>query len=91
MAPGVASVYLGLLTGAAVLSRRVTHSSCIRSALNEVLLAILYTILFAAVLLGVGGFAASVVSAILIGLLFLAALIFTSTACLIRCLFQCND
>lgn len=92
VALGIAVVYLGVLAGAAVLSRRAEHSICTCSALNTVLLAILGTILFAVVLLGVGIVATSVISAILIGLLlFFAALIFTSTACLIRCLFQCND
>lgn len=92
VALGIAVVYLGLLAGAAILARRSEQSCCTCSALNTVLLAILGTILFAVVLLGVGIVATSVVSAILTGLLlFFAALIFTSTACLIRCLFECNS
>lgn len=89
---GIAVVYLAVLAGAAVLSRRTERCYCVCRALNALLLAILGTALFSVVLLAVGIVATSIVSAILVGLLlFFTALILTSTACLVRCLTDCGD
>jgi len=59
---------------------------------QRVLAGILGTVLFSLVILAVGIVATSVVSAILVGLLVaFFALIVTATACLIRCLADCDD
>lgn len=87
---GIAVVYLGVLLVAAALARRTERMGCC-TPLNALLAGILGTILFAVVLLAVGITATSVLSAILVGLLlFFLSLIFTATACFIRCLTDCT-
>jgi len=88
VALGVALVYLA---GLAVIAAR-TRSDCLCRSLSGVLAGILGTVLFSLVILAVGIVATSVVSAILVGLLVaFFALIVTATACLIRCLADCDD
>lgn len=88
---GIAVAYLGILTVAAALNRRNDGCGCRCDLLNLVLTGILGTILLALVLLAVGIVATSVLSAILVGVLvFFFALIFTGTACFIRCLSDCE-
>ena len=65
---------------------------CMCSAINNLLVGILGTILFSVILLAVGVVATSVISAILVGLLVLfLSLIFTSTACLVRTRLGCGN
>ena len=88
---GVAVVYLGVLLVAAALAGRETPGRCTCEALNALLVGILGAILFALVLLAVGIVATSILSAVLVGvLLFFLALVFSSTACLVRSLLSCS-
>jgi hypothetical protein len=90
VALGIGVVYLVVLLVTTALGRRGLSGCC--GSLGPVLTGVLGSILFAAVLLGVGIVATSVVSAILVGLLVgLLALTFTGTACLIKCLSDCDD
>ena len=89
---GVAVVYLAVLAIAGALRRRSSCNRCECSAIGTVLTGILATALLSVVLLAVGIVATSVVSAILVGLLLLAVtLVLGGTACLVRCLFDCED
>ena len=89
---GIAVVYLAVLAIAGALRRRSSCNRCECSAVGTLLLGILGTALLSAVLLAVGIVATSVVSAILVGLLLLfTTLILGGTACLVRCLFDCED
>ena len=91
VALGVAVVYLVVLLIAAALAESSSAGRCICEGVNTLLVGILGAILFALVLLAVGIVATSVLSAILVGLLiFFLALTFTSTACLIRSLLDCE-
>lgn len=88
---GIAIAALGvLILGTALVRRNV--GTCLCTALQTVLTGILGTVLFSVVLLAVGIVATSVVSAILVGL---TAGFFTLTvvgsACLVRCLADCED
>lgn len=88
---GVAAVYLATLVAATLLSRGAENGACLCPALSALLIGILGSVLLAVVLLAVGIVATSVVSAILVGLLlFFFALIFAGSACLVRCLANCN-
>ena len=91
VALGIAVVYLGILLVTTALARRTGCRPCTANSLAVVLAGILGAILTAAVLLAVGITATSVVSAIVVGLLagFLT-LVFTGTACLVRCLADCE-
>ena len=85
---GIAVVYLGIW---AVIPRVSVRNYCCRG-LTAALVGILGTILFSLVLLAVGITATSIVSAILVGLLVgFLALVFTGTACLIRCQADCDN
>ena len=85
---GVALAYLGLLT---VTAGRNQLCTCGCAALNAVLLGILGTILFAAILLAVTFDAASILGAIIVGLLFASfTLVIGATTCLVRALSGCN-
>lgn len=87
---GIAVVYLGVLEVATARARRPELNCC--RAISAVLAGILGAALLAVVLLAVGIVATSVVSAILVGLLlFFLSLILTATACLIKCLADCED
>lgn len=88
---GIAVVYLGVLTVAVALAERADRCDRLCSRLNLLLIGILGAILLAVVLLAFGIIATSVVSAILVGLLlFFFTLVFTGSACLIRCLAGCS-
>lgn len=89
---GVAALYLVILFLGAALRRRNDERDCRCPAINTILVGILGTILFSLVLILVDIAAASVIGAILVGLLvFFFSLIFTATACLIRTLFDCQS
>lgn len=91
VALGIAVVYLAVLLVSTALARRAENRPCLCGNLETVLAGILGTILFAVVLLAVGITATSVISAILVGLLAaFVTLIFTGTACLVRCLAACE-
>lgn len=91
VALGIAVVYLAVTLLSAATTRR-TESHCACSALSLLLFAVLGTALFAVVLLAVEFAATSVVGAIITGaLLFFLSLILTSTACFVKCLFNCRD
>lgn len=88
---GIAAIYLlgALITS--VLVRR-TNKCCICPAVSALLAGVLGTALFSAVLLAVDIAATGIISAILTGLLlFFLALIFTGTACLVKCLAGCDE
>jgi hypothetical protein len=88
-AAGVAVVYLAVLVASAA---RGEGRRCLCAALNAVLLGILGTVLFSVVLLAVGIVATSVLSAVLVGLVVASlALTLTASACLVRCLADCED
>ena len=88
---GVAVVYLAVLLVSASLFRNVCCAS-LCTIITSLLSGILGTILLSVVLLGIEFAATSVLGAVLAGaLLFFFFLAVTSTACLVRCLFNCND
>lgn len=88
---GVAVVYLAVLLVSASLFRNVCCGS-LCTIITSLLSGILGTILLSVVLLGIEFAATSVLGAVLAGaLLFFFFLAVTSTACLVRCLFNCND
>ena len=87
---GIGVVYLGVLA-ATVAASSADVSTCACASLSTLLAGIVGTILFAAVLLGVGIVATSVVSAILVGILVgFFFLTITATACLVRYLAGCG-
>ena len=87
---GIAVVYLGVLVVAAAV-RRGEQRSCLCPALSAVLAGILGSVLFSLVLLAVGITATSILSAVLVGLtVAFLALVITGTACLVRCLADCD-
>lgn len=87
----IAVIYLGLLLVTAALDRGGEHCGCMCPVLRTLLAGILGTILFAVVLLVVDIASASVLGALLTGLLvFSFALTLTAAACLVRCLFDCE-
>lgn len=88
---GIAVGYLAVLVVAMALARRQWQDGCLCESVGGVLAGILGTILFATVLLAVGIVATSVVTAILVGLVTLFfALTVASSACLVRCLADCE-
>lgn len=89
---GIAVVYLAVLVVATALAARQERRCCQCRPLRTALAGILGTIFFALVLLAVGIVATSVVSAILVGvLLFFVTLVFAGTACLVKCLGDCEE
>ncbi len=91
VALGIAVVYLGVLVVSTALARRSSDAPCLCPALDTLLIGILGSALFSAVLLAVGIVATSVVSAILVGLLIASlALSLTASACLVRTLADCD-
>lgn len=88
---GIAVVYLAvILITSAVFRRGCCESLC--STVNALLAGILGTVLLSVVLLAVEFAATSIIGAVLTGaLLFFFFLSVTSTACLIRCLFECGE
>lgn len=88
---GVAVVYLAVLLVSASLFRNVCCGS-LCTIITALLSGLLGTILLSVVFLGIEFAATSVLGAVLAGaLLFFFFLAVTSTACLVRCLFNCND
>ena len=86
---GVAVVYLAVLVASVV---RGAGRRCLCHALNGVLAGILGTVLFSLVLLAVGIVATSTLTAVLVGLVVASlALALTGSACLVRCLADCED
>lgn len=89
---GISVVYLGVLVVATALSRNTEVCGCRCGILSALLIGILGAILFALVLLAVGIVATSPINAILVGLLlFFFSLTLTGTACLVRCLSDCES
>lgn len=88
---GIAVVYLAVaLVSGTFLRNRCCADLC--SIITALLAAILGTVLFSVVFLAIEFPATSVIGAILTGvLLFFFFLILTSTACLVRCFFNCED
>ncbi len=88
---GIAVVYLAVvLISAAIFRKENCEDLC--SIVSALLVGILGTVLLSIVLLGIEFAATSVIGAIITGtLLFFFFLIVTSTACLVRCFFNCND
>lgn len=88
---GIAVGYLAVLAGGFLLRKCQEPARCLCRALSTVLVGIWGTQLFAVVLLAVDITAASVLSAVLVGLLIASlALSLGATACLIRCLADCE-
>lgn len=89
---GIAVAYLGILLLSASAQQQCTRCSCTCISLNTLLLGILGSIFFAILLLAVGITATSILSAVLVGLLLLFfSLLISSTACLVRHLFDCGN
>ncbi len=88
---GIAVVYLAvLLVSAAIFREGCCDRLC--SIITALLAGILGTVLLSVVLLAIEFVATSVIGAILTGaLLFFFSLTITSTACTVRCFFNCND
>ncbi len=88
---GIAAVYLAVtLISAALFRRGCCDSLC--GIVNTLLAGILGTVLLSIVLLAVEFVATSIIGAVLTGaLLFFFFLTVTSTACLARCFFNCDD
>lgn len=88
---GIAVVYLAVVLIASALSRgECCENLC--SIITAILSGIIGTVILSIVLLAIEFAATSIIGAILTGaLLFFFFLILTSTACLVRCSFNCND
>lgn len=85
---GVAAVYLAVVLLATAIAQ---HNTDRCSALSALLIGILGTVLFSIILLAVSFAATSVIGAIFAGiLLFFLSLIFTATACYVRCIAKSN-
>ena len=88
---GIAIVYLAITLLAAALSQKENSCKNCCSPLATVLFGNLGTILFAAILSIITFAATSVIGAIFVGaLFFFFSLLIASTACLIKCLTNCN-
>ena len=97
----LAPLFLGIVIGIALifliaLLLTVGSGNCIsrrcETALDALLVGIIGTVVTAALLLAVTFAATSVIGAIVVGLLlFFVSLIITESACLARCLAECND
>ena len=88
----IAVVYLAVLILSMALVGGKEACACLFTNLRALVAGALGTILFALVLLLIDVASASVIGAILVGLLlFFFALLFASSACLIKCLADCRD
>ena len=88
----IAVVYLAALILSMALVGGKEACACLCTNLRALVAGALGAILFALVLLLIDVAAASVIGAILVGLLlFFFALLFASSACLIKCLADCRD
>ena len=90
---GIAVVYLAVVLLATAIGNRVDGcGSCLCNTLSVLLLSIIGTVLFSIVLLGITFEAASVVGAIIVGLLlFSFASLIGNTACLVKCFADCGE
>ena len=91
---GIAVVYLAVILAASATVNCCDNKRpcCFGTTLNVLLGAIIATVLFAVVLLGVEFAATSIIGAVLTGLLLLSFfLTLTETACLIRCILTSKD
>ncbi len=89
---GIGVVYLAVALVSFALMGGVGGCNCLCRILTVLLIAILGTILFSLILLGVAFGAASTLGAIFSGgLIFFLFLIFTTTANLINCLADCEN
>jgi len=88
---GISVVYLAVVLISSALYRKgCCEDLC--SIVNALLAGILGTVLLSVVLLAIEFAATSILGAVLTGtLLFFFFLTVTSTACLVRCFFDCND
>ncbi len=88
---GIAVVYLAaVLVSAALFRGRCCENLC--SIVTALLSGIVGTVLLSVVLLAVEFAATSLIGTVITGaLLFFFFLAVTSTACLVRCFFNCND
>ena len=89
---GVAIAYLAiLLLAVSVYQRENGACECICEAIGLLIVAILGSVLFSAILLAIGGVAAGAVGAILVGLLIaFFFLTLSSTGCLVKCIADCD-
>lgn len=88
---GIAVGLLAITLVAVTSARNINNCSCAEKALETQLLSILATILLALILLAIEFVATSVIGAILTGLALLSfSLSLGSTACLTKCLANCN-
>lgn len=88
---GIAVVYLAVMLLSSALYR---HGCCesLCGIVNALLAGVLGTVLLSIVLLAIEFAATSVIGAVITGaLLFFFFLAVTSTACLVRCLFNCDE
>lgn len=89
---GISVVYLAVTLVSAALFRRGGCCDSLCSIVNALLAGIIGTVLLSIVLLAVEFAATSIIGAVLTGaLLFFFFLTVTSTACLVRCFFNCDD
>ena len=87
---GIAVAYLALAFYTFIKNREI-RSRCLCNGINILLAGILGSILTAIILLAIPFAATSVIGAIITGLLlFFFSLIFTITACIIRCVTNCE-
>ena len=88
----IAVVYLAALILPVAVAGKREACACLCTNLRAIIAGALGTILLALVLLLIDVAAASVIGAILAGvLIFFFALLFAGTACLIKCLADCRD
>ncbi len=89
---GIAVGYLALILASSATRKYNNRKQCVCSTLNLLLAGILGSIISSLVLLAITFVATSALGAIILGIaLFSFSLIFTSTACLVKCLSDCND
>ena len=92
VALGIAVVYLAVTLVAASLAQRSVSCRRICNTLSVLLFGILGTILFAVILYAITFAATSVIGALFVGaLVFFFALTLINTACLAKCLLNCDD
>ena len=89
---GVAVAYLAIVLASSATRKYNDCKACVCSTLGLLLTGILGSILTSLVLLAITFVATSALGAIILGVaLFFFSLIFTSTACLVKCLSDCNS
>lgn len=88
---GIAVVYFALVFGISALLD-ISGSKCSCSSVSSVVFGALGTILTSVILLAIDFAAGSFVEVVITGgMLFFLSLLFTSVACLIRCLSDCGE